>query len=595
MFPNNHNNISSNSNATNVRKPVTKIQNPYAKKRPRPNPTTAPVATINRAAPPAVINNQNPNAQRPSSQHPAPIYPHRPPTATGRKCSPTATTELQRSCGSIQHQVARLPTAAGRNYNNASAPSLTTVASSSIAGRNPYVSLSQSHRHSKEQGTQDDSSLPFALDEAKQKDSNSKQQQSADASNANKRDSLDSLGDSSIDWDEAIRVIDSNSAAATASQNQQQQLSSRASSSSASPGNPVHANKTATMSSPVVDLTQDDNVPTERMHHTNAPSQLGTNVTRSVQENCASSASSSSNNYDRPAVSTVSRATMKPPPVPTALRNNMASLRPSVWSNSNANTNTANASSSRTAGTTQGRQASPQLSQQFLSQQGKLTSSPAAAHKHPMVSTLPTSLQFSPDSIRPVQDDYKTQLVRHANISKPLANGWTLFDHQKKAILKALAMRRFVLALDMGLGKTLIGCVWARAFHKTFENCQIIVICPVSLKQEWTRTATEATELQVEADESKPKPKKKKGDKKRKAEEETTETNENSRGPQVQIYSWAKVPTSVDSSVDNYVVVCDEAHSLQSMQAARTKDLLTLVQPKRCVGVLLLTGTPMST
>jgi SNF2 family DNA or RNA helicase len=49
----------------------------------------------------------------------------------------------------------------------------------------------------------------------------------------------------------------------------------------------------------------------------------------------------------------------------------------------------------------------------------------------------------------------------------------------------------------------------------------------------------------------------------------------------------------VEMSIQNYVVVCDEAHSMQSMTAARTKDVLTLVCDQRCVGVLLLTGTPM--
>jgi hypothetical protein len=61
-------------------------------------------------------------------------------------------------------------------------------------------------------------------------------------------------------------------------------------------------------------------------------------------------------------------------------------------------------------------------------------------------------LRYSPETVQPPNDDYKKELIKHANLGKPLANGWTLFDHQKKAILKALLMRRFILALDMGLG-----------------------------------------------------------------------------------------------------------------------------------------------
>lgn len=132
----------------------------------------------------------------------------------------------------------------------------------------------------------------------------------------------------------------------------------------------------------------------------------------------------------------------------------------------------------------------------------------------------------------------------------------------------------------------MIGCVWIRSFQKSFEDCKAIVICPVSLKQEWTRTATEATELNVVVEETKSKKKKKKIE----VAEPNRDGNNTSR---VEIFSWSKVPTTVDNSTKNYVVVCDEAHSIQSMQAARTKDLLKLVQPQRCVGVLLLTGTPM--
>ena len=127
-------------------------------------------------------------------------------------------------------------------------------------------------------------------------------------------------------------------------------------------------------------------------------------------------------------------------------------------------------------------------------------------------------------------------------------------------------MRRFILALDMGLGKTLIGCVFAKAFQQTFENLKIIIVCPVSLKKEWNRTAEEATGLQVD--------------------EDAESTN-------VTIHSWAKIPSEVPASISNYIVVLDEAHSMQSMTAQRTKTTLQLVQPDRCIGVLMLTGTPM--
>lgn len=117
----------------------------------------------------------------------------------------------------------------------------------------------------------------------------------------------------------------------------------------------------------------------------------------------------------------------------------------------------------------------------------------------------------------------------------------------------------------------MIGCVWARAFQKTFDSLKIIILCPVSLKKEWKRTAEEATGLKVQDD-------------------DTRKDSGCDDSTDVYIASWAKVPTP---SSHKYVVVCDEAHSMQSMQATRTKDTLKLVNSKRCLGVVLLTGTPM--
>jgi SNF2 family DNA or RNA helicase len=181
---------------------------------------------------------------------------------------------------------------------------------------------------------------------------------------------------------------------------------------------------------------------------------------------------------------------------------------------------------------------------------------------------LPKELQYDPATVQPITDEHRLFLVQHADLSLPLENGWTLFSHQKKAILRGLLMRRFILALDMGLGKTLIGCVWAKAFYKTMHT-KTIVICPVSLKKEWRRTAFEATGLSLQ-------------DEKKDVPDESTN---------VCIVSWGKVPSSIRSAP--YVVIADEAHSMQSMTASRTKDALQLMLSPNCVGVLLLSGTPM--
>jgi hypothetical protein len=70
----------------------------------------------------------------------------------------------------------------------------------------------------------------------------------------------------------------------------------------------------------------------------------------------------------------------------------------------------------------------------------------------PLQVTLPKALQFEPGQVKPVNDEHRALLVKNAQLASPLDNGWTLFSHQKKAILRGLLMRRMILALDMGLG-----------------------------------------------------------------------------------------------------------------------------------------------
>jgi hypothetical protein len=70
----------------------------------------------------------------------------------------------------------------------------------------------------------------------------------------------------------------------------------------------------------------------------------------------------------------------------------------------------------------------------------------------PLQATLPKALQFDPGQVKPVNDEHRALLVKNAHLASPLLNGWTLFSHQKKAILRGLLMRRMILALDMGLG-----------------------------------------------------------------------------------------------------------------------------------------------
>jgi len=175
---------------------------------------------------------------------------------------------------------------------------------------------------------------------------------------------------------------------------------------------------------------------------------------------------------------------------------------------------------------------------------------------------LPPELSYEPSRIqpfRPIMEEEHRSLVRNANIGGILKNGWKLMPHQKKAILKGIQMRRLLVAYDMGLGKTVLACVWANAFQKTFHLLKVFVIAPVSLQKEWSTTATTCTDL----DES-----------------------------LLEVASWGKIPSPPPPDM-LFVVIADEAHSMQSIASQRTKETLALLNDPRCVGCLLLTGTPM--
>jgi len=180
---------------------------------------------------------------------------------------------------------------------------------------------------------------------------------------------------------------------------------------------------------------------------------------------------------------------------------------------------------------------------------------------------LPKTLTYDEKRVQPISDKNRKRLIREADLNDPLQNGWKLFPHQKVGILRALLMRRLILAFDMGLGKTLIGCVWAKAFKNTFSGLKVFIICPVSLKKEWGITMTKVLpNFSFESE---------KKSKKCKKLPNAIESFE------IDICSWAKIPTKVPNSIERYAVIGDEAHNMQSMESTRTKEMLKLVLSKR--------------
>ena len=174
---------------------------------------------------------------------------------------------------------------------------------------------------------------------------------------------------------------------------------------------------------------------------------------------------------------------------------------------------------------------------------------------------LPPQLAYDEYLVEPVIDEYTERLNEQSKkvFAATLKNGWTLMPYQSKAIKQALELRRLVVAYDMGLGKTLIGCVWAEIMATVISNLQVIVICPKTLQNTWQSTICNSTTI---------------------LEHSTS------------IFSWASVPPPTDDNTP-YLVICDEAHYMQTMTAQRTKAALKLLLDNCCIGCMLLTGTPL--
>ncbi|GMH83950.1 hypothetical protein TL16_g09767, partial [Triparma laevis f. inornata] len=239
------------------------------------------------------------------------------------------------------------------------------------------------------------------------------------------------------------------------------------------------------------------------------------------------------------------------------------------------------------------------------------------------------------------KDGLDTALIDAADIKSDLHNGWALKKHQKIAVVRAIKARRLICAYDMGLGKTVIGCVAAKAFNSVFENCRTVIVCPKTMRSDWEKTAEECVggigdfELyNWGAPNSIPKPplndfvgnakttvvggKRKKQQKitakKKTKKKKSACGRKNPDSSDSEVDDLSSTDNSSDESDDDEIIrknlrghaemslsaqpnrfflVCDEAHNLQSAKAKMTQAVIKLALNKNCVGVLLLTGTPM--
>ena len=149
------------------------------------------------------------------------------------------------------------------------------------------------------------------------------------------------------------------------------------------------------------------------------------------------------------------------------------------------------------------------------------------------------------------------------------------YDHQKTAVEKLLGNDKFILADDMGVGKTTSATIAAIESKAK----KVLVMCPATLKLNWKREIENYTEDKISIIESK---------------------NWDSGRFIIINYDILKnfhsldkkdgVTTILDENFD--LVIIDEAHYISNTKAQRTKLANDIV--KKVGKVWLLTGTPMT-
>lgn len=149
------------------------------------------------------------------------------------------------------------------------------------------------------------------------------------------------------------------------------------------------------------------------------------------------------------------------------------------------------------------------------------------------------------------------ELIRGIDLTKPLPNGMTLFNHQREGVLSMLRYRRAILADDMGLGKTLQSLVAAKILSQAY-GWQIIIIAPASLLEKpWSRDARSLGISQM----------------------------------MYSVYSWAKIPSA---PIKDFILIADEAHyAANGKKTIRGKAFLELALSEHCRACIPATGTPM--
>jgi SNF2 family DNA or RNA helicase len=173
-----------------------------------------------------------------------------------------------------------------------------------------------------------------------------------------------------------------------------------------------------------------------------------------------------------------------------------------------------------------------------------------------------------------------------------LLDSVTFYPHQIAGVRKLLRMKSFLLADDMGLGKSLQALTVFCADVKTGAGDVCIVICPVTLKANWADEIEKFTRIKymVLGEEFNPNTG---GTRILSAGERSRQIVEfaNWNGPKILILNYEQVGTHLPelNALNAHCLIFDEAHYIKGHASKRTQASLAL----RGERSFLLTGTPI--
>lgn len=169
-----------------------------------------------------------------------------------------------------------------------------------------------------------------------------------------------------------------------------------------------------------------------------------------------------------------------------------------------------------------------------------------------LVDTFPT-VQVLPELNRLLaRQTIEYPPVEMPDFTQEVAPGRKLFPHQIEAVQLAVKERYLIIADDMGLGKTFEALVSAKILRQ--GKLEIIVLCPPSLQSNW--------------------------------EEEAEMIN-----VPITIVSWSA--TNYPQPKHEFILIADEGHYSQNLDAQRTRRFIDLGDMENCVAAFPLTGTPL--